>query len=256
MDKDMHWAARSAKAGLRSIAGFVWPARSILTGERHGGEGSVAPEDFAKLTFLNGGGCRSCALPIAVELGEASLCGACAAKAPKWDQARAALAYDDVSRQAVLELNHAGRRDGLSEMSNWMTLAGQDVLADTDWLIPVPLHYQRLATRGFNQAAWLAQGVARKSGTLALVDGLSRTRATPSQGGLSARQRRKNVSGAFEVRKSRAARIKGATITLVDDVFTTGSTLTACSKALLKAGAGRVNVLVLARVVRDADITI
>jgi predicted amidophosphoribosyltransferase len=91
---------------------------------------------------------------------------------------------------------------------------------------------------------------------LALVDGLSRTRATPSQGGLSARQRRKNVSGAFEVRKSRAARVKGATITLVDDVFTTGSTLTACSKALLKAGAGRVNVLVLARVVRDADITI
>lgn len=256
MDRDMHWARRSAKAGLRSIAGFVWPARSILTGERHGGDGAVAPEDFARLRFLNGGGCRSCALPLEIDLGEESLCGLCAAKAPKWDQARAALAYDDASRQAILELKHAGRRDGLATMTNWMSLAGDDILTNTDWLIPVPLHYQRLAKRGFNQAAWLAQGVARQSGTLALVDGLSRTRATPSQGGLTGRQRRKNVAGAFEVRKSRAPRIRGATVTLVDDVLTTGSTLAACTKALKKAGAASVNVLVLARVVRDADITI
>ncbi len=252
----MHWTTRSARAGLRSLANFVWPHRSIVSGERHGGDGPLTPEDFAKLNFLNGAGCRSCAVPIEIDLGTESLCGSCAARAPKWDQARAAIAYDDHSRQAILELKHAGRRDGLGAMSNWMALAGRDILPETDWLVPVPLHYQRLAARGFNQAAWLVQGVARRTGTLALVDALSRKRNTPSQGGLTARQRRRNVAGAFEVRKSRQSRIKGSAVTLVDDVLTTGSTLAACTKALKKAGATRVNVLVLARVVREADHTI
>ena len=252
----MHWVTRSAKAGLRSIAGFVWPARSIVSGEYHTGDGAIPPQDFAKLTFLNGSGCRSCALPLATDLGEANLCGACAAHQPEWSEARAALAYDDASRLAILGLKHGGRRDGLAAMSNWMSLAGQDILADTDWIIPVPLHYRRLAGRGYNQAAWLAQGISRLTGTLTLVDGLSRTRPTPSQGGLTARQRRRNVAGAFEVRPSRAKRIAGSVITLVDDVYTTGSTAAACSKALLKGGASRVNLLVLARVVREADITI
>ncbi|MHA7858048.1 MAG: ComF family protein [Henriciella sp.] len=256
MSSDMHWTTRSARAGLRSLANFVWPQRSILTGERHHGDGVLTSEDFSRLTFLNGSGCRACGVPLEMDYGPDSLCGACAAKAPKWDQARAAIAYDDVSRQAILELKHAGRRDGLSAMSNWMALAGRDILPETDWLVPVPLHYQRLASRGFNQAAWLAQGVARKTGTLALVDALSRKRNTPSQGGLTARQRRRNVAGAFEVRQSRRGRIKGSTVTLVDDVLTTGSTLAACTKALKKAGAARVNVLVLARVVREADLTI
>lgn len=256
MSSDMHWTERSARAGLRSIANFVWPHRSIVTGERHGGDGPLTPDDFAKINFLNGSGCRSCGMPLEIDIGEDSQCGACAAKAPKWDQARAAIAYDDVSRQAILELKHAGRRDGLKAMTNWMALAGRDLIPETDWLVPVPLHYQRLATRGFNQAAWLAQGVARHTGTLALVDGLSRKRNTPSQGGLTARQRRRNVAGAFEVRASRQGRIKGSTVTLVDDVLTTGSTLAACTKALKKAGAARVNVLVLARVVREADLTI
>ena len=256
MSSDMHWTTRSARAGLRSLANFVWPHRSIISGKRHSGDAPLTPDEFAQLNFLNGMGCRKCALPLEVDLGSDSLCGACAAKAPAWDRACAAIAYDDVSRAAILELKHAGRRDGLNAMCNWMALAGRNILPNTDWLIPVPLHYQRLATRGFNQSARLAQGVARKTGTLALVDGLSRKRNTPSQAGLSTRQRQRNVSGAFEVRKSRLARIKETTVTLVDDVLTTGATLSACATALKKAGAARVNVLVLARVVREADITI
>jgi len=256
MSSDMHWTTRSARAGLRSLANFVWPQRSIISGDRHGGDGVLSPDEFAQINFLNGRGCRTCGMPLELELGQDSLCGACTAKAPKWDKAAAAIAYDDVSRQLILELKHAGRRDGLNTMSNWMALAGREFLPDTDWLIPVPLHYQRLASRGFNQSAWLTQGVARKTGTLALVDALSRKRNTSSQGGLTARQRRRNVAGAFEVRKSRQGRIKGSTVTLIDDVMTTGATLAACAKALKKAGAARVNVLVLARVVREADVTI
>ena len=252
----MHRLGRSAKHRLRLLAGFVWPERSIISGERHAGQGAVSAEDFARLHFLNGSGCRSCATPVEIDLGADSLCGACAGKPPRWDQARAALAYDDASRRAILELKHAGRRDGLATLSNWLALAGEDILADADALVPVPLHYRRLASRGFNQSAWLAQGIARRTGTSVLVDGLVRRKPTRSQAGLNARQRHRNVTGAFSVRPSRAEAIAGARLVLVDDVYTTGSTLKACTLALKRAGAASVSVLVLARVVRDADITI
>jgi ComF family protein len=256
MGTDMSRIGHLAKAGLRSVAGFIWPARSVLTGERHGGQGAIAAEDFTQLRFLNGRGCRSCAAIVEIDLGEDSLCGACAAKAPRWDQARAAIAYDDASRQMILEFKHGGRRDGLGAMGNWMTMAGQDILEATDYLMPVPLHYQRLAKRGFNQAGWLAQAVARRSGVPAMVDGLKRVKPTQSQGGLTARQRKKNVAGAFKARARYRKQLEGARITLVDDVYTTGSTLSASTLALKQAGVANVNVLVLARVVRDRDVTI
>ncbi|MEM8616713.1 MAG: ComF family protein [Pseudomonadota bacterium] len=256
MALDMHRAGRSAKAGLRALGQFVWPARSILSNERHGGDGPVPYEAFGKLTFLNGQGCHGCAVPMEPSLIDEPLCGACLAKPPIWDAARAALAYDEASRPAILELKHAGKRDGLSAMGTWLASAGADLLAETDALVPVPLHYRRLAQRGFNQAVWLAQATARSVGKPVLVDAVVRARQTPSQGGLTGRQRRLNVAGAFGIRERRRSAIEGATLTLVDDVYTTGSTLSACAKTLKRAGAAKVNILVLARVVRPSDITI
>ena len=252
----MHRMGRAAKARLRSAADFVWPARSLITGEHHGGRGLIAPEDFARLRFLNGSGCRQCALPLDTDLGDASICGACAARPPLWDAARAAVEYDDVSRKPILDLKRAGRREGLGTFATWMRLAGRDLLEGADLIVPVPLHYSRLASRGFNQSAWLASSIARQSGVRLGVDTLVRHKPTPSQGGLSARARRENVRAAFHVRPSRAAEVEGAHIVLVDDVYTTGATLLACSRALKKGKAGRISVLVLARVVRPGDVTI
>ena len=252
----MHGLSRSAKNRLRSLASFIWPERSIISGERHAGQGVISANDFTQLYFLNGTGCRLCAAPLEIDLGAESLCGACAGQPPRWDQARAAVAYDDISRRAVLELKRAGRRDGLATLSAWLALAGEDILEKADALVPVPLHYRRLVARGFNQSAWLAQGVARRVGKPILVDALVRHKSTRSQAGLNARQRRRNVAGAFTVRPSRISRIRGAHILLVDDVYTTGSTLDACTLALKRAGAASISILVLARVVRDTGITI
>ena len=256
MGLDMHRAQQRAKGGLRAAAHFVWPSRSLVSGRHHGGDGLIAPEDFAQLTFLGASGCRQCALPVETDLGEANLCGQCAAKPPRWDAARAALAYDDVSRKLVLDLKHAGRRDGLGTFASWMNLAAHDVLADADRIVPVPLHYRRLVHRGFNQSGWLAQGLSRRSGVPARVDTLVRRKPTPTQGGLSARERWRNVRAAFAVRPERRAEVDGARIILVDDVFTTGATLSACSLALKRAGAAHIAVVVLARVVRPSDVTI
>lgn len=141
-------------------------------------------------------------------------------------------------------------------MGAWMARAGRPLLAEADLLVPVPLHYRRLASRGHNQSGWLAAAVSRASGVPARMDVLRRTRPTPSQAGLAARARRRNVEGAFGVRSSRSKLVDGRRIILVDDVLTTGATLTACTRALHKAGAASVDVLVLARVVRDEDVTI
>ena len=252
----MHRVNRLAKSGLRLAANFVWPSRSLVTGEHHGGQGLISAAEFARLSFLAGSGCRKCALPLETDLGDASLCGACTAKPPAWDEARAALAYDDTSRKLVLDLKHAGRRDGLSTYGTWMSLAGADLLPAADLIVPVPLHFRRLAHRGFNQSAWLASSIARRSGRPAGLDTLVRHKPTPSQGGRSAGERWRNVRAAFRVRPSRAEAVEGARIVLVDDVFTTGATLSACTRALKKGGAAHVSALVLARVVRPSDLTI
>ena len=141
-------------------------------------------------------------------------------------------------------------------MANWMVTAGRESLAEADLIVPVPLHYFRLIKRGYNQSGWLASAVGEQAGRPVSHTDLNRVRATPSQAGLNAKARYKNVRGAFAVSGRAAKKVTGKQVVLVDDVLTTGATLKAASRALLKAGAKRVDVLVLARVVKPQDITI
>jgi ComF family protein len=156
----------------------------------------------------------------------------------------------------VLDLKHSGRRDGLEILAGWTLQSGRSLVDEADFIVPVPLHYARLVRRGFNQSAWLAGAISGQSGTPMLVDAIKRTWRTPSQAGLSARARRRNVAGAFTISKPAATRISGRRVLLVDDVLTTGATLSACTRALKQAVAANVDVLVLARVVREMDVTI
>lgn len=245
-----------AKAFLRQGADFFWPPRSLISGARGMGSGPLSPEDFARLRFISDPLCDRCGVPLDYRTGDETWCVVCLARPPRWDRARAALIYDDQSRRPVLDLKRAGRRDGLETLAGWMRHAGGDLIAAADVMVPVPLHYTRLLVRGFNQSGWLAQAISAETGRRVVVDGLVRTRRTPSQAGLAGRARRRNVSGAFKVRGSRAAEIEGQRVLLVDDVLTTGATLAACTRALKQAGARQVDVLVLARVVRETDVTI
>lgn len=256
MRTDMAPAWRRAKDFLRAGTEFVWPSRSIMSGTRHGTPGALSPDEWAGLSFIGSTVCYRCGLPQDLDLGEDTLCAACLARPPRWHRARAALVYDDTSRRPILELKHSGRRDGLRVMGNWMSEAGRELLAETDLIIPVPLHYRRLVTRGYNQAGWLAAAVARQTGKPMHPAMIRRLRATRSQGGLNSRERRRNVAGAFAVPDRKRRHVDSRNILLVDDVLTTGATLGGCTRALLKAGAASVDVLVLARVVRARDVTI
>ena len=166
---------------------------------------------------------------------------------PDYDRARAVALFGDVLRSLVHGLKYSDRREGLGLFGRWLVIAGRELLEDTDLIVPVPLYRGRLWQRRFNQSALLSLEINKLTGVPVDVMALKRHRATRSQVGLSERARRANVTGAFTLSQKKRARIKGKNILLIDDVLTTGSTVDACTRTLKKAGAARVDVLVLAR---------
>jgi ComF family protein len=133
-------------------------------------------------------------------------------------------------------------------MGRWLAQAGGELLAEADALVPVPLHWRRHWARRFNQSALLAAAVAKASGVPIAANALKRVKSTPQQVGLSRAQRAANIQGAFRVPAAGKAEVAGRRLILVDDVVTSGATAEGCAKALLRAGAHNVDVLVFARV--------
>jgi len=219
------------------------------------GEAGFCAQCWSAITFLDGPGCACCGLPFAVALDGDTLCAGCLAKPPTFDTARAILAYDDKSRSAILALKHADRLDLVPGFSRWLSRTGRSLLEDSDLIVPVPLHRFRLWRRRYNQSAELARRLAGDWKQAYEPFALVRSRPTRSQGAMSgAKARRRNVLGAFKVPDPQ--KVKGKRVLLLDDVLTTGATVEACARALKRAGAKRVHVLVLARVVKAADVLI
>ncbi len=203
--------------------------------------------------------CARCGLPFpsprALDSSVAE-CGACRDDASAFDGARSFGLYTGKLRRVVLRLKFAGdeRLGGhlgelLAPIWDSLPRAGE---FDSPLIIPVPLHSSRRRERGFNQSELLAAGLVlalrkQKGGATPQVAKacLCRQRATPPQTGLSVAARRENLRGAFEVVKPQ--QVRGREIVLVDDVMTTGATLSACARALKRAGAARVMGLTVAR---------
>lgn len=218
---------------------------------------AVCAKCWGDLRLLGPPHCAQCGIPFPHDLGEGMKCAGCLSRPPPFAVARAALAYDDASRDLILGFKHADRLEAVPLFARWMTAAGRDALEGADMLVPVPLHWQRLFSRRYNQAAELAHAIAARSGIPVEATLLRRRKRTRSQGEMvSAGQRKRNVAGAFEVAAGQRAKLKGRRVVLVDDVLTTGATLTACTKSLLRAGAASVSCVTLARVVRPLSLTL
>ena len=210
---------------------------------------SFCADCWPKLRFLNPPWCASCALPFAYEQDEGALCAECLAHPPLHDGIRAAVLYDDMSRQIALRLKYGGRI-GLAKLIARQLVRHLPDDREKMIVTPVPLHWTRLWSRTFNQSALIAQELARLGGMQYCADLLIRTKRTPSLRGLSSKERRKTVSRAFAINMAKLAALDGTHVILVDDVLTTGATSDGCIKALKKAGAEWVQLFCWARASR------
>jgi ComF family protein len=240
---------RSAVQGLNMLLPPLCVMCEQMVGESHG----FCGECWRGFSFIAAPHCSCCGIPFEYEgqgINDDALCGGCVQDKPDFAYARAALVYNDASKKIILPFKHVDRTDYARAIARLMLNAGQTLIEQADALMPVPLHFTRLFARRYNQAALLVHHLSQATDKPMLLHILKRTRSTQTQGHLSREQRQKNVKNAFEIKQADLSDINGKRLLLVDDVLTTGATANACAVTLLKAGAARVDVLTLARVVK------
>lgn len=212
-------------------------------------DGGLCAACFGRMPFIERPHCERLGTPFDEDYGEGMLSPRAVADPPVFGRARAVARFDGPARDLVHRLKYGDRTYLAPVLGRWMARAGSEILPDADCLVPVPLHWRRLWGRRFNQAALLAGAVGKVTGLPVETGLLQRVRSTRSQVGLSASERARNLQGALRVPEGARIEAKGRALVLVDDVMTTGSTANAAARALLRAGAARVDVLLFALVV-------
>ncbi|NKB49683.1 MAG: ComF family protein [Alphaproteobacteria bacterium] len=246
---------RGVAGVVHGVINTVLPPQCLACDALVATPGSLCAACWREAKFITAPQCTICGVPYSFDPGGAPgtdvVCGACVRHRPIYDRARAVLRYDDLGRRLVVGFKHGDRTHGAPTFGRWLARAGAELIAEADMVAPVPLHRLRLIRRRFNQSAMLAQAICRSPGGEGLQfapDLLLRHRHTPSQAGLNAVERKRNVRNAFTVNERRVAQVDGKRVLLVDDVFTTGATVSECARILGRAGAASVDILTLARV--------
>lgn len=239
---------------MQTLLHAVFPPECLCCGARVETDFAICGACWGDTPFVLGAACDLCGvgLPGQSAAGGPLVCEECHTIARPWAHGRAVLHYAGNGRKLVLGLKHADRAEIARAAGPWMARAAADLLSDDPLIVPIPLHWRRLAERRFNQSALLAHALARVSGRDWLPDALIRSRHTGTQDGRDRDGRFANVDAAIRVSLRRAAAIAGRHILLVDDVMTSGATFSAATQACHAAGAEQVSVIALARVARDA----
>ncbi len=240
---------------IRSAGKKLWhgvlqallPARCLVCGESVQEAATVCVSCWQKLVLLEEPVCDVMGTAFAYDQGEGVMSARALSHPPAWDRSRAAMIFDEHSKGFVHAFKYGDKGEAGLFMTRMMARAGAKLIAEADVIVPVPLHWTRLWQRRFNQAAYLAQKIAEGAGKAYEPQLLKRLRATHQQVGLKAEERQKNMRKAFGVIDP-SAKLKNKKVLLVDDVRTTGATITECVGALKKAGAAQVFVLTFALV--------
>jgi ComF family protein len=236
-----------------ALLDLVYPPSCLSCRKAVAQHGALCAECWRDFAFIERPYCERLGTPFDRDLDQPGLISLeAAANPPVFRRARAVARYDsDRARALTHQLKYYDRLELAKPMGRWMARAGADILAEADMLVPVPLHRLRLVARRFNQSAALAKIISRECGAPVETMTLLRVKPTTPQVGLSRAQRAANLSGAFRVDPERAALLRGQNIVLIDDVLTTGATANAAARALLRAGAAQVDILVFARTVTN-----
>nr|WP_306263412.1 ComF family protein [Pararhizobium sp. IMCC3301] len=240
--------ARVARTAGRFALDLAVPPACLSCDERVLEPGALCPVCWQKLRFITKPRCAILGTPFAFDLGPGIISARAIASPPPFTMARSAVLYDEIARKLVARLKYEDRPDLAPVLGRWMATTADDLITGHPLVVPVPLHRWRLLRRRYNQAALLARHVARRHQLEFQPLALSRIRPTGRQVGLTRRERADNVRGAFRATPQGAMAMSGRPVLLIDDVFTTGATIEAATRACLRAGAAKVLVLTFALV--------
>ena len=233
---------------VNGLAELIFPARCASCGMGVD-EGDFCEECAARITFVKSPLCPKCGLPYFVEGAQDHLCGDCILAGDQYyASARAVSVYDGIVLDLVHRFKYGGKMSAGKVLGTMMADKAGDFfdMSRFDLVIPVPLHRERLRHRGFNQSLVLARQVAAKYGVEVEFEALRRLRDTQPQVNLGGDERRGNLKGAFSVEVP----LEGKRVLLIDDVYTTGSTVRESARALVEGGAREVEVYTAARAVQ------
>lgn len=234
---------------LKVLINFILPLRCLVCGKIMRTHGCLCPECFENINFITKPYCQRCGKPLNGDIDDIQglCCVSCLNKKNYFRLCRSAIEYDNFSKKVILDFKFKDHLENRKLLAQWMNFAGKDIFdSGVDLIIPVPLYFTRLFSRKYNQSAILAAELSKLTSLPADYKSLKKIRNTLPQVLCNGKKRKVNVRNAFQV--VHPDKIKGKRIVLIDDVYTTGSTLRECSKVLLKAGAKSVDILTVARV--------
>ena len=231
---------------IQFILNFLFPNKCIIC-DSYASQNKVCSECWGNFSFITKPYCSLCSHPFAYDNDLEAICGACIAKSPKYDKAISIFKYDHFSKKIIHKFKYQDQLHILDYLSGLMLNMGREIIQNSDIIIPVAMHKHKLLKRGYNQAALLAMRIASKQNIKYLPQAIIKTENTIPQAGLEKKDRLKNIKSSFKINAKFTEEIKGKRILLVDDVITTGATITECCKILKTAKPAKIFVLTLAK---------
>lgn len=238
------WLARAAGR-------FLFPPICLGCQTQVAEPGALCGACWANLRLIDKPYCPVMGTPFREDPGDGFLSAEAIANPPPFARLRSAAIHTGLARRMVGDLKYRDRTDLAPWMARWMLRAGSELAGQADLIVAVPLHRRRFLQRRYNQSAELARTIAALANLAFMPDLVRRVRPTRQQVCLHAKQRQDNVRGAFRVDAKAKAKLAGKRVLLIDDVYTTGATVSAVSRILLRNGAAAVDVLSFSRVLPD-----
>ena len=236
------------KKFFQQVADIIFPAKCVVCNILISKDLLFCSECWKEIEFITDPKCGICGFPFDFDTGKGALCATCNQKYPYFDKALSIFRYSDYSKSLIYKLKYNDQLHLAYFFAKLVTNRLQN-LYEYRIVLSVPLHSKKIRERLYNQSAILASQIAKLSRLDFFPNILIKKRYDTPQSQLSRDRRKKNVLNSFGIAEDQEKFIKGKNIILIDDVYTTGSTVNECSKVLKKAGCGKILVVTMARVV-------